>query len=83
MTLVELYSKEDCHLCEVAKDTLFKVQKSFPFQLRVIGIRDGDEYFEEFKERVPVVFINKELAFQYKVPEKELINSLNRVSQSE
>jgi hypothetical protein len=33
MILVELFSKEDCHLCEEALEVLKKVQREIPFML--------------------------------------------------
>ena len=76
MNLVELYTGADCHLCDVAKEMLLKVQKAYPFELRVMTIREGEDRYEEFKERIPVVFINGTFAFQYRVPEKELVKKL-------
>ncbi len=76
MTLIEMYSKEECHLCDVARDVLKKVQKMQPFELREIKLREGEGRFEEFKERIPVVFIDRELAFQYRVQEKLLLEKL-------
>ncbi len=77
MTIVELYSKDDCHLCDIALDVLQNVREIIPFELQQVKIREGDEYFEKYKERIPVVFINKEFAFQYKVKKDELIAKLN------
>lgn len=74
--LVELYSKDDCHLCEIAKEVLLKVQKHYPFKLVEIKIQPGTKEYNNFKERIPVIFINKEFAFQYKVSEAELIKKL-------
>ena len=76
MTLVELFSKEDCHLCDVMKSKLLEVQQLHSFELREIKISEGDEYFEQFKERIPVVFINKQFAFQYRVSEEALLKRL-------
>ncbi len=76
MTLVEILTKPDCHLCDIAKEVVKKVQQKYPFEVREISIREGDEYFETYKERIPVIFINKEFAFQYKVSEKQLILKL-------
>ena len=80
MILVEMYSKDDCHLCDVAKEMLIKIQKEHPFEFRQITIREGDEHFEQFNERVPVIFINKEFAGQYRVSEKEFIAKLQHAS---
>ena len=76
MMLVEMYSKEDCHLCEEAEEALLRVKKLHPFELRVIKLKKGEPDFEKFKERFPVVYIEKEYAFQYRVPEGHLLNML-------
>ena len=80
MILVHLYSKKDCHLCEVAKDTLLRVQMKHPFELVEVKIREGDDNYEQFKERIPVVTINNMFAFQYRVPEAEFIRKLQSAS---
>ncbi|MBI1806169.1 MAG: glutaredoxin family protein [Ignavibacteria bacterium] len=80
MILVELFSKEDCHLCDIAMNVLTDIQRVYPFELRIIKIQEGDENYEEFKERIPVVYFNKEFAFQYRVPEQELIKKLRIAS---
>jgi len=72
MILVELYSGNDCSLCEEAKMVLQKVQREIPFTLREIKLVPGDEYHEEYKELIPVVHINKVLAFKYRVTEQML-----------
>lgn len=72
MTIVELYSKEDCHLCEEAKKVLERVREEIPFALREVKLSPGDEYFEEYKELVPVVHINRRFAFKYRVSEHQL-----------
>lgn len=74
--LVELYSKDDCHLCEIAKEVLLKIQKNHSFQFVEIKIQPGTPEFDQYKERIPVIFVNKEFAFQYKVSEREFIKKL-------
>jgi len=74
--LVEILSKPDCHLCDVVKEVVNKVRTKHPFELREISINEGDEYFETYKERIPVIFINKEFTFQYKVSEQQLLTKL-------
>lgn len=89
LPLIEIYSKEDCYLCDAAKEVLNRVQRTVPFELREIVIREGTQEYEQFKERVPVVFIyplhgvNKEFAFQYRVPEEELMRKLQLVMSDE
>lgn len=78
MIHVDLYAKEDCHLCDIAHATLERIRRSHPFDLTVINIQEGQEHFDEFKERIPVIFINKTFAFQHRVPEHEFIAKLSR-----
>ena len=69
MTLVELYSKDDCQLCDEARATIDRLQQAIPFKLREVKITPGDPYYEEYKEMVPVVHINKVQAFKYRISE--------------
>jgi hypothetical protein len=41
-------------------------------------IAPGSPEFETYHERVPVVLIDEEFAFQYKVSELQLLNMLNK-----
>ena len=75
-TLVELYTKEGCHLCDEAKDVLTKVLQHHPFRLSVIEIVEGTADYELYHERIPVVKINHETAFHFRVPEKAFIAKL-------
>ena len=83
MILIEMYTKDDCHLCEIAKGVLKKVQSIHPFELKVVNIDQDDSHFEQYKERIPVILIEREFAFQHRVPEKELLARLRTLSASE
>ena len=72
MTLVELYSKDSCHLCDDAKVVIERVQKQMPFTFREFKLMPGDANFEEYKDMFPVVHINKVQAFKYRVSENML-----------
>ena len=76
MVAVELISKEECHLCDEALDVLKRVQADTAFELTIRKLREGDPDFEEYKIRFPVVLINGQFAFQYRVPEKLLRQKL-------
>ena len=82
MTLVEIYSKRDCHLCDIAKEVVQEVKQSYSFELREILIQEGDEQYEQFKERIPVLFVNGKFAFQYRVNKQEFIKRLQEESVS-
>lgn len=73
---VEIYSKEDCHLCEVAKAVLLRVKQKYPIQITEIDISLDNELLEKYKEQIPVVFINGRKAFKFKIDEKELYKKI-------
>ncbi len=83
MTRVELYSKKDCHLCDVAHEVLLKAAERQPFDLDVIRVQEGDPRFEEFKERFPVIYIDGEFAFQYRIDEDALLAKLRNAAGEE
>jgi glutaredoxin len=76
MILVELYSKEDCHLCETAKATLLRLRRQAPFELREIKIQEGDPFFDQMSGRVPVIHIGGAYAFHFRVREEEFLARL-------
>jgi glutaredoxin len=78
MILVELYSKDDCCLCDEAKAILLKVREEIPFELREVKLNDDENLINEYGTKIPVVFINGRLAFKYHVYELELKDKLRR-----
>jgi len=76
MKNVTLISKDDCHLCEIAKGVILEAQKKISFKLMERKIVPGNEEFDDYHERVPVVLIDDEFAFQYKVSELQLLDRL-------
>ena len=73
---VTLYSKPDCHLCDIAKARIANVRKRVSFALETVDITTHPDLFERHKERIPVVLINGEEAFVYRVSEKHLTRKL-------
>jgi hypothetical protein len=60
----------------MAKEVLRKAQKKTPFNLREKKITPGEDDFEVYHERIPVILIEGEFAFQYKVSERQLLERL-------
>jgi hypothetical protein len=76
--IVDLYSKVDCHLCEVVKKVIYKVKEDTDFELNIIDITTDTEIFEKYKYEIPVVNINGIIAFKYKIDEIEFRKKLKR-----
>jgi glutaredoxin len=62
---VVVYSRKDCHLCEVVKKTLMQVQCKADFQWREVDIDADPELRRKFTDEVPVVFIDGRKAFKH------------------
>jgi len=80
MILVELFSKDDCQLCDEARTVIERVQQIIPFKLREFKLMPGDPYYEEYKEILPVVHIDKVQAFKHRVSENLLKIKLQQLS---
>jgi glutaredoxin len=58
MTRVTLYSRPDCHLCELVERVLHHVAKTRPFELDVRNIDDDPADYERYKHDIPVVTVD-------------------------
>ncbi|HEY2767266.1 MAG TPA: glutaredoxin family protein [Solirubrobacteraceae bacterium] len=65
MTLVTLYTKSDCHLCEEARAVLDEVRAQQPFELAVRDITLDEDLHRAYFERIPVVSVDGEELFEY------------------
>lgn len=75
---VTLYSKSECHLCEIAKARITGVRKQIEFDLAVVDITTQPDLWERYRERIPVVLVNGEEAFVYRFTEQQLIRRLRQ-----
>ncbi len=73
---VAIYSKSDCHLCDEAKSVLLAAQRKFFFDLVEVDITTDKILFEEYKEQIPVIFMNDRKVFKFRINEKELYKQL-------
>ena len=80
MAAVTLYSKPGCHLCEVARDVLLRVQKTQPFELAEINIQDDPALLSEYGEQIPVGLLNGTFLFEYVADESRLRELLKEVN---
>ena len=69
MTEVTIYSRRECHLCDVVLRIVQQVQTGHPFTLTQVKIDDDPLLLEQYGTRVPVVAINGREMFAGKVTE--------------
>ncbi len=78
MLNLELMTKKDCPLCDVAKEVIDRVIGNFPAELKLTDIEESPELMESYGERIPVLLIEGKESFVYKVHEITLRRKLER-----
>jgi len=73
---VNFYTKEGCHLCEVALEIIDLVAEKIDFQFNSIDITKDEELMTKFDIEIPVIEIDKEIVFVHKVDKQKLISIL-------
>jgi glutaredoxin len=72
MTLVTLYGKPGCHLCEEARQVVDAVRAQHPFDLEEVDITRDPELERAYRERIPVVAIDGQEALELVIERSEL-----------
>lgn len=73
---VVVYSRKGCHLCEIVKETLSKLQRRGGFTWHEVDVDSDDQLRRQFTDEVPVVFIDGRKAFKYKLDERDFLRKL-------
>ena len=79
MTEVVLYGKPGCHLCEDARAVVEAVRARRPFELTEVDITLDPATYARYGERIPVVSVGGNEAFEYFVDAEELEGLLDTV----
>jgi glutaredoxin len=66
-SLVEIYTKPNCHLCEIAKNELNVLKEEINFTIIEIDISESAELREKYGEYIPVILLNGEVFSRYGV----------------
>ena len=75
-TQVTIYSRQNCHLCEVAKEVVESARNEAEFDLEVVFI-DGDVELEKlYGEEIPVTLINGRRHDYFKVERTRFIEAV-------
>jgi glutaredoxin len=74
---VVVYSRKGCHLCDVVKETLTKLEGQADFRWREVDIDTDPALQQKHSEEVPVVFIDGRKAFKYHLEEREFLRVLS------
>ena len=77
MRRVTLYTRGGCCLCDEARTVLERVRARHPFALQEVDIEADDALHRRYLERIPVVAVDGEDAFDYEVDEAALVARLD------
>ena len=78
--LLKVYGKPGCHLCDEVRAVIDQVGGDRAFELEEVDITLDPRLNRRYGERIPVVEIDGEEAFQYHVSAAELRERLDRVA---
>ena len=76
MIEVTIYSRSNCHLCDVALGVLEEFRQEFNFQIVKILIDESPELEEKYGEQVPVILIDGEIHDFFKLNEARFRKAL-------
>ncbi len=76
--LVEIYGKKDCPLCDEAKAVLARARERVPFDLVEVDVEQDPKLLDQFRDDVPVIFVDGRRAFKHHVDEKALVQRIER-----
>jgi len=73
---VVVYSRKGCHLCEIVKESLTKLERHGGFTWREVDVDSDAELRHLYNDEVPVIFIDGHKAFKYRMDEREFLRKL-------
>jgi Glutaredoxin-like domain (DUF836) len=80
VTVVTLYGRPDCHLCDVAREQILAMARGNPgLELREVDIERDDELFATYLERIPVIEVDGEIVSELELDRHELSRALHTV----
>ena len=78
---VTIYSRSNCHLCEVALSVLEQLQGEIDFAIEKLFIDNDSELEKKYGEQVPVILINGVMHDFFRVDPERFRNSISRLHQ--
>ncbi|SNZ05092.1 Glutaredoxin [Natronoarchaeum philippinense] len=77
---ITVYTRENCHLCDDAVDTLTRIAESegVDIEIEEVDVDDDPELREKYGERVPYVLVDGSPKFKYRVDPAKARSVLSR-----
>jgi thiol-disulfide isomerase/thioredoxin len=80
--ILKFFTKQNCSLCETAKQSVLNVSKKVPFEIAEIDIMrpENKEWHDRFVFDIPVGCVGNKQVFQHRVDEADLVNQLKLIA---
>jgi Glutaredoxin-like domain (DUF836). len=81
---VRIYSRLDCHLCDVAKETIDRLKRDhdLPIEVAVIDVDRDPQLHRLYTDQVPVIFVEGKKTFKVRVDERKFLARVERAAES-
>ena len=80
MTVITLYTRPGCHLCDEAREAILALREELPpFELSEVNIERDDGLLARYLERIPVVTVDGEVVSELELKLDRLRASLDTV----
>ena len=80
MTVITLYTRPGCHLCDEAREAVLALREELPpFELSEVNIERDDGLLARYLERIPVVTVDGEVVSELELKLDRLRASLDTV----
>jgi glutaredoxin len=80
MTVITLYTRPGCHLCDEAREAIMALREELPpFELSEVNIEQDDGLLARYLERIPVVAVDGEVVSELELKLDRLRASLDTV----
>ena len=77
---VRLYTRPNCHLCEMAKREMLAADCAAEYTLEEINIEDDPELVERYGLEIPVVTIDGIEVFKHRLTARQFRQEVRRLS---
>jgi glutaredoxin len=81
VTVVTLYGRPGCHLCDEAREDILAIRGEPAFELREVDIERDEALLGRYLERIPVVAVDGEVVSELVLDLHRLRRRLDTVSQ--
>jgi Glutaredoxin-like domain (DUF836) len=74
MTVITLYARPDCHLCDEAREMIEEIAAGRPLRIEEVDIDSDDDLLRAYLELIPVIAVDGEIVSEL-VPDRSAVQA--------